>query len=176
MDSIKALLIFVCLISAAACKEAPDKKKRITSEMLLEMNKKMVAVEANVIEQYIADNDLEMQKSGTGYYYRLDKRGTGDTIRNQDVVTLAYTTRLLDGTVCYASATDGLMEFTVGRGHVEAGLEQFVQMLQPGATAKLILPPYLAHGVSGDGNKIPKLAIVIMDIEVLEVQRSRVSP
>ncbi len=174
-SSIK-LLCFACVIlSITACKEKTQQRKRVTKDMLLEMNKKIVDAETKVIEQYLADNELEMQKAGTGYYYSISRPGAGDTIQQNDFVTLAYTTRLLDGTICYASSTDGLMQFTVGKAQVEAGLEQFVQLLKPGSMAKLILPPYLAHGIAGDGNKIPKLSILMMDLEVLEVQRAQSS-
>ncbi|MBS2210942.1 FKBP-type peptidyl-prolyl cis-trans isomerase [Carboxylicivirga mesophila] len=177
MALIRILVVVLVTIGfLSGCKEKPREKKQVTKDMLLEMNKKMVSAEVKVIEQYIADNHLDMTKSGTGYYYQINKPGVGDSIRYQDAVKLAYTTSLLDGTICYSSATDGFMQFTVGKAQVEAGLEQFVQHLQQGAIAKLILPPYLAHGIAGDGNKIPKLAIIVMDIEVLEVQTSQSLP
>ncbi|MCG8581067.1 MAG: FKBP-type peptidyl-prolyl cis-trans isomerase [Bacteroidales bacterium] len=172
MISVKTIAISILLAGLLlACKQKPQEKKRVTKDMLLEMNKKLVGTETKVIEKYIEDKGLQMEKSKTGYYYSVSNASTGDTIRMNDQVVLAYTTSLLDGTICYSSATEGLMSFTVGKAQVEAGLEQFIQQLGPGSIAKLILPPYLAHGVGGDGNKIPKLAILIMDIEVVEVHR-----
>jgi len=35
--------------------------------------------------------------------------------------------------------------------------------------ARLILPPHLAHGLTGDGNKIPARAIIVYDIKVLKL-------
>lgn len=163
-----------CLVFFNACKEKAQNKKRVTKDMLLEMNRKMIGAEAEVIEKYIADKELQMNKAETGYYYQINKASQGDTIRLNDNIVLAYTTSLLDGTICYSSATSGLMNFTVGKAQVEAGLEQFVQRLGQGSIAKVILPPYLAHGIAGDGNKIPKLAILVMDIEVVEVHRMSV--
>lgn len=169
-------IVLFAMLMAVGCREKPVTGKRVTRDMLLEMNKRMIEAEYKVIEQYISDNNLEMQRSNTGYYFNISRAGAGDTIQQNDLVTLAYTTRLLDGTICYASSTDGLLQFTVGKAQVEAGLEQFVQTLQQGAIAKLILPPFLAHGFAGDGNKIPKLAILMVDIEVLEVQRDQSTP
>ncbi len=173
MISVRA--IFILALSTAllgACQQKPQKKKRVTREMLLEMNQKMVGAESEVIEKYIADNGLQMKKSETGYYYQINQPASGDSIRVNDSVVLAYTTSLLDGTICYSSATSGLMNFTVGKAQVESGLEQFVQHLGQGAVAKLILPTFLAHGIAGDGNKIPKLAILVMDIEVVEIHHA----
>ncbi|MBK3518103.1 FKBP-type peptidyl-prolyl cis-trans isomerase [Carboxylicivirga marina] len=164
--------IVICtflLFGFVNCKEKAQQRKRVTKDMLLEMNRQMVNTEQEVIQKYIEDNGLDMQKSETGYYYQITTPSNADSIRIGDGVVLAYTTRLLDGTICYSSATEGLMNFTVGKAQVEAGLEQFVQVLGQGAIAKLILPPYLAHGLAGDDNKIPKLAILMMDIEVVEI-------
>ncbi len=165
------MLIFISIFCLAlvACKEKQSERKKVTPDMLIEMNRKMLKVEAEVIEKYIADKGLDMHKSGTGYYYQIIESFQGDTIQMNDQVTLAYTTQLLDGTICYSSATDGLLTLTVGKAQVESGLEQFVQKLGKGAVAKLILPPNLAHGIAGDGNKIPKLSIIVIDMEVVEV-------
>ncbi|WP_430815987.1 FKBP-type peptidyl-prolyl cis-trans isomerase [Carboxylicivirga sp. RSCT41] len=172
MNSIKTIALSILLaLVLLSCGQKPQEKKRVTKDMLLEMNKKLVGAESEIIEKYIEDKGLQMETSKTGYYYSVSNASSGDTIRINDHVILAYTTSLLDGTICYSSATEGLMNFTVGKAQVEAGLEQFVQQLGPGSIAKLILPPYLAHGVAGDGNKIPKLAILVMDIEVVEVHR-----
>ncbi|WP_430811780.1 MULTISPECIES: FKBP-type peptidyl-prolyl cis-trans isomerase [unclassified Carboxylicivirga] len=165
------LLLLSAVILLGACNSDQKSTRRVTKDMLLEMNRQMVSAESRVIEQYIADHELDMKKSSTGYYYRVSTPAKGDTIKPRDVVTLAYTTRLLDGTVCYSSATEGMMTFTVGKAQVEAGLEQFVQQLGQGAIGQIIMPPYLAHGIAGDGDKIPRLAILMMDIEVLKVQR-----
>ncbi|TRX70810.1 hypothetical protein FNN09_09990 [Carboxylicivirga sp. M1479] len=166
------LLLGFIFLFLGACNEKPKQRKRVTQDMLLEMNRKMVSAEAEVIEKYIEDNKLDMQKAPTGYYYQITTPSTGDSIVLNDVVTLAYTTRLLNGTICYSSATDGMLHFTIGKAQVEAGLEQFVQQMGVGSIGKIIMPPYLAHGVAGDGNKIPKLAIIMMDIEVVEVNRA----
>jgi FKBP-type peptidyl-prolyl cis-trans isomerase len=170
----RLFILIGCLgIFLFGCKEKKQQRKRVTKEMLLEMNRSMVSTEAEVIEKFIADKKLQMKKSATGYYYKVDTLTSEALINTNDLVTLAYTTRLLDGTICYSSATEGLMTFTVGKAQVEAGLEQFITALNKGAIAKLILPPYLAHGIAGDGGQIPKLAIIQMDIEVVDVQQSQ---
>jgi len=169
------VLITISLLAFffSSCRQPSAKEqKKVTKEMLLEMNRKMVNTEARVIEKYIEDNELEMIKSETGYYYQFKKTTEATQIQTNDFVILAYTTSLLNGTICYSSATNGLMEFTVGKAQVEAGLEQFITKMRKGDIAKLILPPYLAHGIAGDDNKIPKLSIIVMDIEVVDVKHA----
>lgn len=167
------LFVFLLAITALSCqKKKETSKRKVSPEMLLEMNRKMVSAESEIIKKYIADNNLEMEKSQMGFYFKEVKPFTGDTIKTGDFVTLAYTTSLLDGTICYSSATSGLMNFTVGKAQVESGLEQAIQQMGQGSIVKLILPPYLAHGIAGDGNKIPKLSILIMDVEVVKIDRA----
>ena len=43
-------------------------------------------------------------------------------------------------------------------------------MLNQGGKGRFILSPHLAHGLPGDGNKIPPRAILIYSIEVLSIE------
>jgi len=165
--------VLLLLLILVACNTKPRQESRkVTPQQLLEMNKKMVGAESEVMDKYIADKALEMQTSETGLRYILDKTSNEPLIEVGDAVSLKYTTSLLNGTICYTSDKNGLMNFVVGKAQVEAGLEEAILMLAPNDKAKLIMPPYMAHGIAGDGNKIPKLAIIIMDIEVVEVHKA----
>ncbi len=146
--------------------------RKVTPQQLLEMNKKMVGTESVIIDRYIADKALDMKTSETGLRYSIIQSAGKPLVKTGDAVSLKYTTSLLDSTLCYSSDKNGLMNFVVGKGQVEAGLEEAILMLSEGDRAKLILPPYMAHGIAGDGNKIPKLSIIIMDIEVMEVLKA----
>jgi FKBP-type peptidyl-prolyl cis-trans isomerase len=50
---------------------------------------------------------------------------------------------------------------------MEAGLNQGLRMLKPGAEAIFILPPFLAYGLPGDGKKIPSRAVIVYRITIL---------
>jgi FKBP-type peptidyl-prolyl cis-trans isomerase len=39
-------------------------------------------------------------------------------------------------------------------------------MLKPGGEAIFIIPPFLAYGFVGDGNKIPSRAVIVYNITV----------
>ena len=57
----------------------------------------------------------------------------------------------------------------MGKGGVESGLEMAVLLMKDGQKGKFILPPHLGHGLIGDNDKIPPLAILVFDIELLAV-------
>lgn len=168
------LMFMICSCSGSQNRDNQEKQQQqITSEDLIEANRHLVNREQEIIEEYVNEEGLEMKKTGTGMWYQISRSGEGDLIQSGDVVTFNYTVRLLDGTLCYDSENRGPKSFKVGKGDVESGLQQGILMLRKGAEAKFIMPPHLAHGLVGDDDQIPSRAIIIYDLEVLEVKDSR---
>ena len=145
-----------------------DNKELITS--LEELNRKMIQYESDLIEDYVEKNDLNVVKTGTGLRYQIVKEGVGEFVKKGNVVTLEYELSLLSGELLYSSDNDGNKVFLVSRGGVESGLEEAVLKLKRDSEAILILPSYLAHGLIGDGNKIPAKAILVYRIKVIDIK------
>ena len=82
---------------------------------------------------------------------------------------LDYRLELLDGTHLYSSTTDGLKRFIVDQSEAELGLHEAVKLLHPGDSARLVLPPHLAFGLMGDGNRIPKRATLVYHLKIVSV-------
>jgi FKBP-type peptidyl-prolyl cis-trans isomerase len=53
---------------------------------------------------------------------------------------------------------------------VESGLEEVILFLKKGDRAKIIIPSHLAFGLVGDGNKIPAMATLVYDLELIELK------
>ena len=51
-------------------------------------------------------------------------------------------------------------------------MHEAVQMLRPGARARLVIPSYLAYGVAGDGDRIQGLQPVMMEIYLTENEKN----
>lgn len=136
---------------------------------MTEMNRYFVQKDREIIQNYIERKDLSMKESSTGLWYLIKKDGSGELIKDNDKVTIAYECALLDGTTCYSSDVLGPKEIVPGKTGIEQGLYEGLRMLKPGAEAVFIIPPFLAHGLIGDGNKIPPRAILVYDIRVLAV-------
>lgn len=137
---------------------------------LEEMNRKMLQYESELIDNYVEKNNLNVIKTGTGLRYQLVEEGDGDFIKKGDIVTLQYELRLLSGELLYSSDNDGNKTFLVSRGGVESGLEEAVLKFRMNSEAILILPPHLAHGLIGDGNRIPPKAILVYSIKVVDIK------
>jgi len=153
-------------------KERPSGSKEesaVTKTNLIEVNKILVRKDRQLIKGYNERHELNMHESETGLWYNIIEKGDGNAAKEGQMATINFKISLLDGTECYNSTVDGVKTFSIGRGGVESGLEEGILMLNAGGKAQFILPPHLAYGLPGDGNKIPPRAIIVYDIEVLSI-------
>lgn len=145
--------------------------KKDVSESLEKANRYLLIQETEQIDDYIERHDMNVIQTGTGLRYQIIKQGDGDLIEEGDVVSLEYEIRMLNGNLIYSSKNDGVKTFLVGRGGVESGLEEAVLKLRKNSVATLILPAHLAHGLLGDGNKIPARATLVYKLKVIGVNK-----
>ena len=144
-----------------------DKKEKVDKEApYVEGNKKILQWESEEMELFIKRYQWNMTKTGTGLYIQIINPGSGDLFKEGDIVKMDYQTYLLTGEKIYDSETDGEKIFTVAKSEEIDALHEAVQMLRPGAQARLVIPSYLAYGVAGDGNKVNGRLSLAMTITV----------
>jgi FKBP-type peptidyl-prolyl cis-trans isomerase FkpA len=172
MRAVISVFIFVGFVSCGdpgrghARKDADNSSLR--AEKLIHTNQQLLAQENAEIEEYITLKKLVMKRTGTGLRYSIDSLGNGIHPKTNQYVSVFYKVSLLNGEVCYSS--DGKSEiFRVDHDHVESGLHEGIKLMRVGDKAKFILPSHLAHGLTGDQNKIPPNAAIIYDIELLSL-------
>lgn len=174
MKALRWAIVFL-IISSIACKSKDNKGNATkfdsqTKEALERVNRVLIKEDREQIESFIKRNKLEgITESPTGLFYLIFGDADGIPVKSGYLVEYSYKVTLLDGTLCYQSKTDSLGTFVVGRGGVEAGLEEGILLMKEGQKAKFIMPPHLAHGLIGDANRIPARAIIVYDIELLRV-------
>lgn len=170
----------VLLLVITGCQRDRDRNSkssiqnpRETKKQLEHVNKLLVEKDKEQIEAYIKRHQLvEMQENKAGLFYLVWGDENGLQVETNDIVVLNYKISLLDGTECYTTSAEKPKEFLVGKGGVESGLEMAVLLMKEGQKGKFILPPHLGHGLIGDSDKIPPLAILVFDVELLEVIKS----
>ncbi|NBC84022.1 MAG: peptidylprolyl isomerase [Bacteroidetes bacterium] len=172
MNYLISLIVFSIIFIMGCRSENKKPTYREVKELqkeLVDVNKVLVQKDREKIKAYVLRRGWDMVETDAGLWYQIYKEGSGEKAATGKDIALNYELYLLDGTICYASDSTGLKEFTIGKGSVETGLEIGVLYLQEGDQARLILPPHLAHGLVGDDACIPARSVVIYDLEVVKI-------
>ena len=165
-------LIAGLVVTGCSENEQSPEEKIVTKQEMIDLNRKSVQMETNQIEKYISCRGWEMEETGSGLRYRIYEKSTKPGVHpkeNQQVV-VSYTVSLINGKEIYASDSLHPASFIVGHDNVESGLQEGIRFLVPGDKAIFIIPSHLAHGYTGDFDKIPHNATVIFDIHLLEIK------
>lgn len=137
-------------------------------EKLEEANRYLVQQEKEIINEYINNSAYDFVETGTGLRYCIISQGDSLLIKTGDIITIEYEVKLINGEIIYTSENEGFKMFQVGRGGVERGLEEAVLHLHKDDVAEIIMPSYLAHGLTGDGNKIPPRSILVYNLRIID--------
>jgi peptidylprolyl isomerase len=107
----------------------------------------------------------------SGLRYVEMAKGTGDSPRPGNALTVHYTGMLEDGTGFDTSRDGNPFVFVLGAGEVIPGWDEGFATMRVGGKRKLIIPPDLAYGPQGtrDGT-IPPNATLVFEVELLELQ------
>ncbi len=167
----KKLSFFLFLI-LLSCSSNEETVKEIdwSKEKSMELNKTIAEEEKIAIKLFLAQHsDWKLTSTGTGLQYYIYEANDGQPIKVGSVIDVKYKVTQLDGTVCYETGEDEVLEVEVDHSQVETGLQEGLKKMKVGDKAKMIIPSHLAHGITGDLNKIPPLTPLIIDIQVTEL-------
>ena len=135
------------------------------------------AVEANspdpstqdqLIQDFIKKNNLKAQKTTSGLYYIIDKKGNGKHATAADQVKVHYKGTLLDGTK-FDSSYDRNEPITFPLSGVIRGWTEGIPLFEEGGKGKLIIPSALGYGPNGAGGVIKPNEILVFDVELLQI-------
>jgi|TARA_R110000737_G_scaffold164641_1_gene192298 FKBP-type peptidyl-prolyl cis-trans isomerase len=164
---IGALILFSC------GDDTPMEKPEVkwTKDNSTNLNKELAEQEKIDIQLYLdRKSSWKMKESGSGLRYWIYKEGTGPQALSGSHAQVSFDISLLDGTKCYKTEEDEIEEFKVDKSQVETGVQEAIKLMREGDHAKLIIPSHLAHGLTGDMNKIPPLTPIVVDIELYKVR------
>jgi FKBP-type peptidyl-prolyl cis-trans isomerase len=180
--SLRIITLCFILLFCYSCKPGQSNKDQqinselIDKEQLLELNRLLIRQDAVAIRNIAEQKGWDLTETETGLFYQVlehsDKRFIPfGRVNSGDKVTLSYSIHLIDGTFCYSSRQDGHKVFIVDKTEIEQGLNQAVKLFEPGDSARIVIPPYLAFGLVGDGNKIPARSILVYEVRLQSVER-----
>lgn len=112
-----------------------------------------------------------MTRKPSGLWYQDLVVGDGARVDSGDIVTVNYTGWLPNGNQFDSSRGEGGKPFTTAIGYhrVIDGWDQGVVGMRVGGERRLVIPPALGYGASGQG-PIPGNSTLVFDVEVVSVE------
>lgn len=146
-----------------------DEAKQVVNDYFTALQDSVAEVNAKAGKEILEQNAKApgVQVTESGLQYLVVKEGTGAKPGPNDMVTVHYTGRLIDGTVFDSSEERG-EPATFAVGQVIAGWVEGLQMMQEGAAWRLFIPSELAYGSHGTGPIQPNSAL-IFDVQLIKV-------
>ncbi len=120
---------------------------------------------------FLAQNKLKsgVKTTATGLQYEVIREGTGIKPTVVDTFVVHYRGTLMNGTEFDASYNRGQpLQMPVNK--VIPGWIEGLQLMQAGSKFKFWIPYNLGYGTEGNGQKIPGGAMLIFEMELLDVK------
>lgn len=127
--------------------------------------KKQAEEDDQIIQEYIATNNLNATKTESGLYVVIENQGTGAGCSGFSDVTVSYSGYFTNGSVFDESDAQGI---TFNLANVIQGWHEGIPYFKEGGNGKLLIPSALGYGRSGTGG-IPPNSVLIFDVVLLDV-------
>lgn len=168
------LTAFACL-TMASCGDVPvvdmqPAKGDSLKENMINANRVIAHSEETQIDSYASRRGWQMQRLTGGARVLETRRGNGSKVGYEDMVIISYRMEAINGAVIYDNLRDTVV---AGRMQPTRGLDAALRTLSEGSKAKVILPSEQAYGVAGDGNRVTSRMILVCDVEVLKVKKTK---
>lgn len=146
-----------------------EQAKQIVTEFFTEMEKASASDNERLGREFLDNNAKEegVVVTKSGLQYLVVKQGQGPKPKANDVVTVHYTGKLIDGTVFDSSVERG-EPATFALGQVIPGWTEALQLMPEGSAWRLFIPAKLAYGERGTGPIQPN-STLIFDVQLLKV-------
>lgn len=150
--------------------------RKAMNQYLLEMRRKKAQAKTTATddkkagEAFLAEN---AQKEGvvtlpSGLQYKTLKSGDGMKPTDADTVEVNYRGTLINGTEF--DGTEPGKPATLKVAQLIAGWKEAMKLMPVGSKWQIFIPPRLAYGEQGSGNKIGPNATLVFEVELLAIK------
>ncbi len=148
-----------------------NEAKRVVEEFFTDLEQRAGETNKKAGAEFLAKNAKEegVKVTASGLQYLVVKEGNNVKPTADDVVTVHYTGRLIDGTVFDSSEQRG-EPATFALKQVIAGWTEGLQLMGEGAAYRFFIPSELAYGAHGTGPILPH-STLIFDVQLLKVNK-----
>ena len=156
-------LVFVITLMLISCRKPVPQlpSNKITDEnnpelAMREMNKIMTQREDSAIQVLVNKQPVKYSKTRSGVWYNILQKTTADSLKTDSTVTFSYKMYDLNG----QPIKEEKKTIKFGKKEVPTGLEEGLKMMRKGETIRLIVPWYLAYGISGNEGIAPYTSLI----------------
>jgi FKBP-type peptidyl-prolyl cis-trans isomerase FklB len=155
-----------------------EEARALVTALQDEMQRRQFAQIAQRAEQNKKDGEVFLAankgKEGvvtleSGLQYKVLKAGAGRKPTADDTVTCHYRGTLIDGTEFDSSYSRGDPPAFQVKGVIK-GWSEALQLMTVGSKWQLFVPPELAYGSRGAGNRISPNATLVFDVELVAIK------
>ena len=169
------LVIVLAFAFLTSCKNTPressttlKEKESLDSRALVEWNRELVAEHDRFVADFVQSLSGSWLKTETGMYYNYAESDTVlFTLGANDRVTYNYTLQLLNDSVVEQAKNSVLID----KNDLPSGFNQALKLACNYGKVNLIVPFYLAYGVSGKEGKIAPLQPVKFGFEIIDIEK-----
>jgi len=189
---LKVFLVFFSLVTTFACTSDAKKKEQnvpppniqgnyADPNVILAENQEAVGVlydyytpnpttqrqiDENKIIDYIMKMELPYERTESGLYYYITKKGKGPNYIKGQPAKANYRGYFLNGSI-FDSSYSRNRPITFKMGMMVQGWNEAMTFMNPGTNAMLLLPSHLAYGEKGFANYVGANEVLGFDIELL---------
>lgn len=136
-------------------------------------NQRRLAEEPANMAKFIKEHDVNVAPSETGVYYLEIKTGTGDKPEEGDMVSIYYNMYNTADKLVDSNYGIEPLSFVYGSGEMVPGIDEAMGKMRVGGKATIIVPSAMGFGDIAVDKDLPANSIVIFDLELVEVLKSR---
>ena len=173
---LKKILFIIITLFFVVCFSCQNNQTEETKPLRQNVEKEKIAVNREIVRRETADIELitkrynwNLSRTESGLYYQIAHSTNGKRAQSKDLVKIKGSISLSDGKEIYNSEIDGIKEFIIDRSEDPVGLHELVKTMREGEKVNGIIPSHLAYGISGNGEHIPPIALLICKIELIKI-------
>lgn len=174
----KIIAFFLMIMVVSSCNNDPviyditkqSSVKNDSSEPMVSVNKEIIRVEKQFIQNYIDRHNLDVTKRDNGIYFEIyHSKQDGDAVNSGDLIEVQYQRELLTGQEIEKEDSVITKRFVVEESNDIQGMHFSVLELREGESGIFIIPSHLAYGITGKQNEIPRSASLVLDIKQIKI-------
>jgi FKBP-type peptidyl-prolyl cis-trans isomerase FklB len=148
-----------------------DLRKRAREAQLKKVQEQIVK-NAQESEKFLEENQKKegVKVTESGLQYKVLKQGNGPVPGPEDFVKVNYRGTFIDGSEFDSSYSKGEPARVQADGVIK-GWNEALRMMKTGSKWQLFVPPELAYGRGGLGQRIPPNKVLVFDMELLAVEK-----